>query len=188
MKKIALLTVLALFTFGMTDSCGQEFRPAYYNFSYSTQKIVDEDVRSYGCAFTMGRSYVVAPRRRAGTVRFAIDATWLDLQYTRYVDPHARHDDFMGSFEVGYGVGPSLHIDLEGSLSIHTYLHLGHSLSILSLMSYDYGMVIPSFGTSVSAGGALSWEVFSLGVEARRLWSIFGLHTSDLRIYAGFRF
>ncbi len=175
MKKIALLTIMALVVFGTADSYGQRLRPKYRNFSFSSQKLtidgVGSDVKGIGGAFTTGRSYIVHPKPIAGMLRLGIDATWLDVNYAGY--DYSRHDDVRfdkrHQLEVAVGVGVSAHVTPYRLLGVHAYFRFMPSFSGMldSGGGFEGTAIMGNYASFFVAGGAVSWGTISLGAEAR---------------------
>ncbi len=171
MKKIFLLTILAVLTFGTVNSYGQEykFRPKYNNFSFAAQTLtvdgVKSNARGMGFAYTSGRSYIVHPGAIAKMLRFGIDATWGDINYAKHSEAgFNRHQ-----VEVGVGIGASVHVNPVSQLGIHAYFRFMPSFSgIIERRSELTGNeVYGNYASFFVAGGAVSWGIISIGAEAR---------------------
>ena len=66
----------------------QEFEPAYYFGMDQTLK------SNFGAAFTVGRTFYLHKKPIAGLIRFGLDATWFDLNYTNYKLEYRWEDNY----------------------------------------------------------------------------------------------
>lgn len=189
MKKFALSIITILFC-GTIHSHGQDFRPKYYNLGFTMQDLTNSrrnDKRGFGAAITIGRSYILHSDAIAGIVRFGIDATWCDLNVAIHNDPPSAPVQYT----LGVGVGPSVHVNPIGRLGLHTYLRFIPSLSRTEHSSTDVIHVSLRYASIFTAGGAISWGMFSLGAEAR--WGCISctepvIRITGIRTYVGLRF
>jgi hypothetical protein len=193
MKKIILLSVFAVFAFGITNSYGQKFRHNYVNLGLSLQNITNRDRYDgvvAGGSLNIGRSFIVHREPIAGMVRLGIDATWLDVGM-------GFGDEII--FALGMGVGPAVHINPKGNFNIHAYFRFmpSYTLTEVDNGGGDVIVVHEKYASFFATGCALSWGMFSVGAEAR--WGNITkyrytpenkqiMNVAGARIYAGIRF
>lgn len=148
-----------------------KLRKKYIDLSFaSTDFTLSENPTlksNYGAAFTTGQTFFVHKKPIAGMIRFGIDATWFDINYTNYKVDFRYEDDEseLMSFhqaEIGMQVGPSITINPIAELNIHAYFRYAPSASVF----YD-GSLLAGFSNVFVCGGAVSYGVIGLGVEAR---------------------
>ena len=125
-------------------------------------------IRNYnGTAFTIGRTFFLTGYDYTSVVRFGIDATWFDLNYTDY---RIRHITEMGQntyktnqVDFALQAGPSVLINPIGKLCISCYSRLAPSYSLLqSNNKYQTRYV-----TFIVNGVSLSYGWIGLGIENR---------------------
>ncbi len=191
-----------------TPSKSQRLRPKYFNLNFSSEKISAGDLFSLksniGAAITTGRSYYLHKTPIAGMIRFGIDATWFDLNYTNYKSeefyPDTEESDnmTMHKAEIAMQVGPSITINPISHLNVHAYFRYAPTFAAL----YDGAGIGGNYASYFVAGGMVSYGVIGLGVEARWgncKYKAFGsdgedlmgglkLKASGLRAYVSFRF
>lgn len=171
MKKITLLLVTILVTtvcFAQRDD--DRWRKRYINLGFiNTAMSQDEmtDLKSnYGASFTVGRTFYL--HRPIGSfLRFGIDATWLDLNYTNYKIKHITYWDTESyqyhQGEISMHIGPSVTVRPVGKLNIHGYFRYAPSLSALYADDTFYG----NYATFFVGGASISYGVIGLGIETR---------------------
>lgn len=170
MKKIVVLVFLLLtVTVCLAQGDDYGWRRKYNNFSFINTTMSQDglpDYKSnYGVSYTVGRTfYLHAPI--AGFLRFGIDATWLDLNYTNYKFKHitdwntTKYQYHQG--EISMHIGPSLSLQF-GRLNIHGYYRYAPSYSILYANDSLYG----NYSTFFVGGAAISYGAIGLGIESR---------------------
>ncbi len=211
MKKIFLLTLLAIFAVGVVSVRASEptFRKKYVNLNYVSQGALEPETglsvgkSNWGAAFSTGRTFVLHGREPIARMLYiGFDATWFDVNYAQLGDASGLLK--INQADLGlFGVGPSVHIMPVGQLGIHAYFRYQPTLA--TFFGGDNGFT-GGYASMFVSGGAISYGVISLGIEAR--WgsgkysdvkSWFGskedraaattkLKTSGLRAYLGFRF
>lgn len=218
MRKSFLLLAVCLFAVLQINAQETRLRGKYLNLSYGNMKVNDgrEEFKSdLSVGLTHGRTYYLHKKPLVGMVRLGIDATWFDMNYTNY---SISHQEGYGStdifreydvhqLEIGMQVGPSVTVNPIGKLNMNGYFRYAPSFSGL----YDVNRFMGNYATFFTAGGAVSYNVISVGVEARwgncwykRLfggdddddngmtynYSVSGLNTnfSGYRAYISFRF
>lgn len=174
MKSIWIL-LLVLCPIGNVLAQEGRLRKKYINFSFSKLEAIQTGVpalkSNYGAAFTVGRTYFVHKNPLAGMVRFGIDATWFDLNYTNYTTRLAENENSYGEHEtsdshqaeIGMQVGPSITVNPVDKLNIHGYFRYAPSFSGL----YNGDIFAGNYATFFVSGAAVSYAAIGLGVEAR---------------------
>lgn len=92
MKKISfiLLALLCWSSMVSAQENNNRLRKKYRNLSFVKQEFepasyfgMDQTLKSnFGAAFTVGRTFYLHKKPIAGLIRFGLDATWFDLNYT----------------------------------------------------------------------------------------------------------
>lgn len=174
MKKLLFILLAVLLT---TQTMAQEssLRKKYVNLSFSNIKMTQDDSptlkSNYGAALTVGKTFFVHKKPIANMIRFGIDATWIDINYSnykveyRYME-HGRYDSEFSSFhqaEIGMQVGPSITVNPICKLNIHGYFRYTPTFSAL----YDGDTFRGGYASYFVGGGAVSYGVIGLGIEAR---------------------
>ena len=115
MKKVLLLFLLSLHIVGIHAQDNKEWRKKFI-------------------AFTVGRTFYLH-KPIANMLRFGIDATWFDLNYTNYDIEHItywetnKYQYHQG--EVSMQVGPSLTFEPIKKLSVHAYFKYAPTFAVL---------------------------------------------------------
>lgn len=175
MRKIILLIALGFLITAQATAQESKLRKKYINLSFSNIEMKQDGSPSlksnYGGAFTVGRTYFVHKKPIAGMIRFGIDATWFDINYAnykieyRYRDQGESESEF-SSFhqaEIGMQIGPSITVNPISKLNIHGYFRYAPSFSAF----YDGDSFRGGYASCFVGGGAVSYGVIGLGVEAR---------------------
>ena len=136
------------------------------------------DLKSnYGASFTVGRTFYLH-RPIGGFLRFGIDATWFDINYTNY---DIKHIAYWGTEEYQYHqgeismhVGPSITLTPVKQFNINGYFRYAPSFSAMYMNDTFYG----NYATFFVGGAYISYGVFGIGIEKRfgdceykELWS-----------------
>lgn len=121
---------------------------------------------NYGVSFNIGRTYYLH-KPIAGLLRFGIDVTWCDLNYTNY---RIKHITYWGTNKYQYHqgefsmhIGPSITIRPIGALNVHGYFRYAPSFSALYANDTFYG----NYATFFVGGAAISYGIVGVGIEAR---------------------
>ena len=163
---ISILTVSVCFA----QSDDDRWRKKYINLGFiNTTMSQDEmpDLKSnYGASFTVGRTFYLH-KPISDFLRFGIDATWFDLNYTNYQIKHITRwetDSYQyHQGEVSMHIGPSITIRPIGKLNIHGYFRYAPSFSALYADDSFYG----NYATFFVGGGSISYGAIGLGFETR---------------------
>lgn len=134
-RKITLLLISILtVSVCVAQSDDDRWRKKYINLGFINTTMSQDgqpDLKSnYGASFTVGRTFYLH-RPIGGFLRFGIDATWLDLNYTNY---DIKHIAYWGTEEYQYHqrevsmhVGPSITltpVKQFNTMAISDMLHL----------------------------------------------------------------
>ena len=104
MKKISfiLLALLCWSSMVSAQENNNRLRKKYRNLSFVKQEFepasyfgMDQTLKSnFGAAFTVGRTFYLHKKPIAGLIRFGLDATWFDLNYTNYKLEYRWEDNY----------------------------------------------------------------------------------------------
>ena len=171
MKRITLLLISILTISGcFAQSDNDRWRKKYINLGFvnatMSQNVMPDLKSNYGASFTIGRTFYLH-KPIGGILRFGIDATWFDLNYTNYKIKHItnlgtdRYQYHQG--ELSMQIGPSVTIRPIENLNIHGYFRYAPSFSALCADDAYYG----NYATFFVGGASISYSVIGLGFEAR---------------------
>lgn len=175
MKRTLLLLMLGFLITTQATAQDNELRKKYINVGFSTIERTQDDFPSlksnFGAAFTVGRTYFVHKEPIARMIRFGIDATWFDINYTNYKIEYRYQEQqkyesetvSLHQAEIGIQAGPSITINPLSKLNIHGYFRYAPSYSAL----YGDQSIQGGFASYFVGGGAVSYGVIGLGIEAR---------------------
>ena len=151
MKKISfiLLALLCWSSMVSAQENNNRLRKKYRNLSFVKQEFepasyfgMDQTLKSnFGAAFTVGRTFYLHKKPIAGLIRFGLDATWFDLNYTNYKLEYRWEDNYdeeeepetsnFHQAEIGMQVGPSVTVNPVGKLNVNAYFRFAPSFSAL---------------------------------------------------------
>lgn len=204
MKKVLLLFLLSLHIVGIHAQDNKEWRKKFINLSFTNAKMSQDDMQdlksNYGAAFTVGKTFYLH-KPIANMLRFGIDATWFDLNYTNYDIEHItywetnKYQYHQG--EVSMHVGPSLTFEPIKKLAVHAYFQYAPTFAVL--YTGDDKTFYGNYASLWVAGGNISYGVIGLGIESRfgsTLYKPFGSSDKDniksnlsgFRTYLTFKF
>jgi len=146
---------------------------------------------NYGAAFDVGCTYYLHKRAIGNFLRFGIDATWIDLNYSNY---NFHHKSYWGTekfqyhqIEYSMHIGVSLHAMPVRKLLVTGYFHYVPTFSSLYIDNSLYG----NYATYFCAGGCISYGVIGIGIESKygncTYKELKGFSTSFKKSYNGFR-
>ena len=122
---------------------------------------------NYGVSFSVGRTFYLHNRPIGGILRFGLDATWFDINYTNY---KIKHITYLGTDNYQYHqgeasvhIGPSMTINPVGKLNLHGYFKYAPSFSML----YAQGALYGNYATFFVGGVSISYGTIGLGIESR---------------------
>ncbi len=128
-----------------------------------------QDLKSnYGVALAIGRTYFLN-KPIGDKLRFGIDATWLDINYTNYDIEHITYWDTdkyqYHQGEVSMHVGPSITFAPFKKFTLHAYFQYAPTFAVIYTGNNDvfYG----NYASMWVAGGNVSYGVIGLGIESR---------------------
>lgn len=167
---VAMLIVSAVCSHAQETE--KEWRKKFINLSFTNATLGQDDVQDlksyYGVAFSVGRTYFL--HQPIGDVlRFGIDATWFDLNYTNYDIEHitywetSKYQYHQG--EISMHVGPSVTYEPVRNLSIHAYFHYAPTFAILH--KGDNKTLYGNYASLWVAGGSISYKAIGLGIESK---------------------
>lgn len=115
-KKIILFSVLVVSSICIyAQETNKEWRKKFINLSFTNATISQDNVQdlksNYGVAFTVGRTFFLH-KPIGDMLRFGIDATWFDINYSNYEIEHITYletDKYQyHQGEISLHVGPSV--------------------------------------------------------------------------------
>ena len=147
MKKISFILLVLLCWSSMVSAQenNNRLRKKYRNLSFVKQEFepasyfgMDQTLKSnFGAAFTVGRTFYLHKKPIAGLIRFGLDATWFDLNYTNYKLEYRWEDNYdeeeepetsnFHQAEIGMQVGPSVTVNPVGKLNVNAYFRFAPS-------------------------------------------------------------
>lgn len=131
MKKTVLTAMFIIFCINsFAHETNKEWREKFINLSFSKATLSQDNVRNlksnYGAGFSVGRTYFLH-KPICNMLRFGIDTTWLDINYTNYNIEHItfwetnKYQHHQG--EVSMHIGPSITLEpFKGLLSMVTFI------------------------------------------------------------------
>lgn len=181
MKKISfiLLALLCWSSMVSAQENNNRLRKKYRNLSFVKQEFepasyfgMDQTLKSnFGAAFTVGRTFYLHKKPIAGLIRFGLDATWFDLNYTNYKLEYHWEDNYdeeeepetsnFHQAEIGMQVGPSVTVNPVGKLNVNAYFRFAPSFQLYTttIPSWETMLLILSpAAVSLTELSALEWN------------------------------
>lgn len=153
-----------------------QYRPTprrkFINLSYTASTLKQEGLgelkSKYGGAFTVGRTFFLHRKPIGGVLRFGLDATWFDLNYTNYENeqlPSEYGSHQWHEAEISMHIGPSINVNPVGKLNINAYYRFAPTFSCI----YDTNneSLIGNYASFFVGGVAISYGAIGFGIEAR---------------------
>lgn len=173
MKKIILLAALIVSSVcSYAQETDKEWRKKFINLSFTNATMSQDNVQdlksNYGLAFTVGRTYYLH-KPIGDMLRFGIDATWFDINYTNYDIEHITYWETnkyqYHQAEVSMHVGPSITFEPIKKFAIQAYLR--YAPTFATLYTGNDKTFYGNYATLWVAGGSVSYGVIGLGIESR---------------------
>ena len=173
MKKLFLTTALIVFSvYSYALETDKEWRKKNINLSFANATMSQDNVQdlksNYGAAFTVGRTFFLH-KPIGDMLRFGIDATWFDINYTNY---EIKHITFEGTdnFQYHQGeasmhVGPSITFEPIKKFTVHAYFR--YAPTFAAIYTGDNETFYGNYASLWVAGGSISYGVIGLGIESR---------------------
>lgn len=173
MKKIILLAALIVSSVcSYAQETDKEWCKKFINLSFTNATMSQDNVKdlksNYGAAFTVGRTFFLH-KPIGDMLRFGIDATWFDINYTNY---DIEHITFKGSNkyqfhqgEVSMHVGPSVTFEPIKKFAVHAYMQ--YAPTFAAIYTGDNETFYGNYASLWVAGGNVSYGVIGLGIESR---------------------
>lgn len=198
--------LFTIYAYGQTDN--EHWKKKYLNIGFVNTSLNQEGVpqlkSNYGASFTVGRTFYLHKKPIAKILKFGIDATWFDVNYTNYDVTHITYWDTykfqIHEGEIGMHLGPSLTINPISKMNIHVYFRYAPSFSCFYADDEFQG----NFSNTIIGGSSVSYGVIGLGIEWRHSSSKFepfvktenitedvgkvSMSTNGLRAYLRFNF
>ena len=174
MKKISfiLLALLCWSSMVSAQENNNRLRKKYRNLSFVKQEFepasyfgMDQTLKSnFGAAFTVGRTFYLHKKPIAGLIRFGLDATWFDLNYTNYKLEYRWEDNYdeeeepetsnFHQAEIGMQVGPSVTVNPVGKLNVNAYFRFAPTIPSWETML----LILSPAAVSLTELSALEWS------------------------------
>lgn len=127
-QKISILIYLLFFcvaSYSQENGNSGKLRNKYINISFAKSTMEQDDFpklkSNYGVGFTVGKTFYLHKKPLANCLRFGIDATWFDINYTNY---KIEHITYLGTNKYEYH---------QGEIS----MHVGPSLTITPVKGFN---------------------------------------------------
>lgn len=150
----------------------KEWRKKFINLSFTNVTLSQDNVQdlksNYGAAFTLGKTYFLH-KPISDMLRFGIDATWFDINYSNYKIEHITYwetDKYQyHQGEISLHVGPSITFEPVKKLAVHAYFQYAPTFAMLYTGESEtfYG----NYASLWVAGGNVSYKSIGLGIESR---------------------
>lgn len=174
MKKINLLFIILFWCFTIQAQTSKP-RGTYLNFNYVSSKLKNTSDKSslkndYGAAITIGHTFYLHKEPLWNIVRFGVDWTFFDLNFSQYsqktYDEYDGEDkNFLYQAEAGIHIGPSVTVTPVKGLNVSGYFRYAPSYAaIYNDYSENYS---GGYGSFFVSGLSLSYKIISVGVENR---------------------
>lgn len=174
MKKIIILmtTLIVSSICIYAQETSKEWRKKFINLSFTNVTLSQDNVQdlksNYGAAFTLGKTYFLH-KPISDMLRFGIDATWFDINYSNYKIEHITYwetDKYQyHQGEISLHVGPSITFEPVKKLAVHAYFQYAPTFAMLYTGESEtfYG----NYASLWVAGGNVSYKSIGLGIESR---------------------
>lgn len=164
---LMLFLLFSICAYGQTDD--KHWKKKYRNIGFVNTSLEQEETpklkSNYGVSFTVGKTFYLH-KPILGILRFGLDATWIDLNYTNYKIKHITYWETENKQyhqgEASMHIGPSITINPIGKLSIHGYYRYAPSFSVLYTDDFHY-----NYATFFVGGASISYGAIGLGFESR---------------------
>ena len=173
-QKISILICLLFFcvaSYSQENGNSGKLRNKYINIGFAKSTMEQDGFpklkSNYGVGFTVGKTFYLHKKPLANCLRFGIDATWFDINYTNYKIEHItylgtdKYDYHQG--EVSMHVGPSITFTPTENFCIVGYFRYSPTYSGF----YAYDKYSGNFASVFVGGGSVTFGVIGLGIESR---------------------
>lgn len=199
-------------------------RSKYFNIAFGSQYLTNKLINDKDfydnditLSFTVGRTFYIPREPLFGMVKFGIDWSYLDVNFSKYEfddiydyeymyddqqggmwnDPTYTDEDINSSYntykvEIGMQVGPSITVNPIDYLKLSLYFRYAPSFSIMS--AFTDGETSYGYGSYFTLGFAASYKVISIGIEKRwgncsyKYEDLNGWKTKGPKFYLSFRY
>lgn len=173
MKKTILIAAFIISGISsLAQETDKEWRKKFINLSFTNATLSQDNAQdlksNYGTAFTIGKTYFLH-KAIGDMLRFGIDATWLDINYTNYDIVHITYWDTKKyqhhQGEVSMHVGPSVTFEPLRKFAFHAYIQYAPTFAVIYTGNNEtfYG----NYASMWVTGGNVSYGVIGLGIESR---------------------
>ena len=139
MKNLIIIATIIVFSVcSYAQETDKEWRKKFINLSFTNAVMSQDNVQdlksNYGAAFTVGRTYFLH-KPIGDMLRFGIDATWFDINYTNYDIEHITYwstDKYQyHQSEISMNVGPSVTLEPIKKFAIHAYFRYAPTFAVI---------------------------------------------------------
>lgn len=172
MKAILLIILFVSSICSNAQESNKEWRKKFIDLSFTNATLSQDNVKdlksNYGAAFTVGRTFFLH-KPIGDMLRFGIDVTWFDINYTNYDIEHITYLDSnkyqYHQGEVSMHVGPSITFEPIKKLSVHAYFQ--YAPTFATIYTGDNETFYGNYASLWGVGGNVSYGVVGLGIESR---------------------
>lgn len=172
MKAILLIILFVSSICSNAQETNKEWRKKFIDLSFTNATLSQDNVKdlksNYGAAFTVGRTFFLH-KPIGDMLRFGIDVTWFDINYTNYDIEHITYLDSnkyqYHQGEVSMHVGPSITFEPIKKLSVHAYFQ--YAPTFATIYTGDNETFYGNYASLWGVGGNVSYGVVGLGIESR---------------------
>ena len=186
MKNLKFYVVILLILVGVNNVNAQNDnvpKGTYLYFNYMMAKMGSLEC-DYSAGLTLGNTFYVHKTPIARMIRFGIDWTYFELNFSQF-DVY----DKIYKAEAGMQVGPSITVSPVRHLNLSAYTRFAPCYS--AYYNNDSEDFEGKYASFFVAGTSVSYNVISMGIESR--WGTTSYDFGDIelsgpRIFIGFRF
>ena len=122
----------------------------------------------WGVSFTTGRTYFLHKTPILNLIKFGIDATWFDIDYSQYtvkqiIDLDQTDKETMYHLDLGMQVGPSVTLNPVSKMNVAAYFRYAPTLSGMYFDENGYY----GYGSYFVSGLSVSYKHIGLGIERK---------------------
>lgn len=173
MKKTILTAMFIIFCINsFAHETDKEWREKFINLSFTKATLSQDNVRNlksnYGAGFSVGRTYFLH-KPICNMLRFGIDTTWLDINYTNY---NIKHITFWETNtyhhhqgEISMHIGPSITLEPFKGFTLHGYFH--YAPTFAAIYTGNNNAFYGNYASIWTTGSNVSYGVIGFGIEGR---------------------
>lgn len=174
MKRIVLFFVSVLsvaICFAQEDNLRKKYINLGFVNTTMSQNGMSDLKSKFGVSYTVGRTFYLHKKPIGRVLRFGLDATWFDLNYTNYSTKHisdGEEDNYQYyQGDISAHIGPSVIISPVRNLKIHSYFRYAPSLSAIFTEDKEDKKLYQNYATFFVGGVCVSYGFIGFGFESR---------------------